>query len=983
QEAGDLTAQLYANLANPAEFWRTQATPELHLATRLIMLVRDTSGPHGSPDITQTAKALFEFGILDMSGLPDGLRADASTPALLQTVNQVTFPEAMALAARYEARRLQSAGLPYFGAALAASAGLLLASQSPGHAAPLLMEATILLASQPARAADMLSILQISLQVAPEGQKAEISEDVSRLVEAILGKDQDQPVPAGTLRLICSVLIETTIIRQDRGEQEEAFKAYNLVIGLFERADQADPDGSDPMTRLNWGTAYMNRGNVRRALPDPDIDAAIDDYKTGMAMKEALLPEASGILANQIRGDLERGHGNLAAAEKQRSELSPARGSEFGPSGERDRPVLAGQDWRNEAIQSMETRYASAPGPELAFQLAALLIARGDLADRAQISARVQTPHPGWIGDLVQEAGRDFDRAIELMSKHVETGAAGPACDPGQLASAYALRSRQRSSDPDFSVDDQIADVNAALAIWEVPHIRIRNIGWWLDACDSKVRLLMDTGRNDEALSLIQSTLESRMELFLDKTFNGSIEALLTGGFDLANRGAILLARSDKVMDAILLLYHHTDLRSRLLAQAGHGGRADASHIRKLVPAGGALVVPALTDQETAVLVLSDDRRTAKLGFGYWIANNVNVLGLMPITASQGILDGGDTGDWQFLERSVSIAAKSVWRDFVGPVYDALRKDLSLPDTAPLTFITQGMLDYMPLHAAVREVKGDWRFAIEDRVIRYAPTLAALSRMNAAAGSDEADQIAGFFDPLGDLPSARFLEPEKIQAGLGADRLEASIGPDASTSNFTRLLTDWENQDCNVLHLSTHCMFDMQMPGASYLQLCDDTGAPARVEAREIFRLTPVRGLRHVSLASCRSGFPDIGRSSSEPSGLVSAFIHLGAASVFSSLYPILDQPAADLVAALYRRRAEGHDTAEAFRDEIISRLEQVRQAGGQTGEFGESPASGGDKTTRALLAGWRREDPVLPLSWWAGLKPVCPGPERGAPHPG
>jgi CHAT domain-containing protein len=130
----------------------------------------------------------------------------------------------------------------------------------------------------------------------------------------------------------------------------------------------------------------------------------------------------------------------------------------------------------------------------------------------------------------------------------------------------------------------------------------------------------------------------------------------------------------------------------------------------------------------------------------------------------------------------------------------------------------------------------------------------------------------------------------------------------------------------------------------------------AKITARELFGIRVIEDLEHVCLTSCESGGLDIQSSSGEAGGLVGACIHMGACSVLSALFPLLDRPTAELLPAIYHRRRDGADVAEALRSEVCERLRAARDQS-QSVPFEQSSIDMG-----------------IPLTWWGALKPYCSG---------
>lgn len=905
--------------------------------------------------------------------------------ALLQTVGPLTTIDALEMVLVFECKRLTRNNQPVAGLALLFFGAVLLASQSPQLAQRLLLEARSRCSKESGLDLEYAAILGLLFQISSNEDQRSFGTEIQVLCQTELEKrDAGGPDPR-TMRKLASSLIEVTINLQDQGQQEAANKNYNTIVELFESASSLHAAGDDPNTMLDWATAYMNRGNVKRALEPPEIEAALIDYKTGISMKERLLDviDLPSFFAEQIRGDLEKGYSNVAAAEQQLKQAQ-----RHGATLEADeveqkkslkdrlhesrhiRPKEAGYDALSRVIESLSDDDRGSLNSDQKFMLATQFVQRGRISFLQQSNARMHKPTPSWADAALDEAFNDFDKAIRLLGELKDENQYSADLIAQEYGRVHALR----SASYEYTLDQEkheraLEDIEVAINSW----ISIEDYcEEYFDACSQKCKILVELDRRDEALAMATSSLDLRSTILTSDSHQSNKETF--GGTELANIAAFLLSTSERVAEALVLLAKNTALLSQLHDREApiYDRQFCFEDIQKLAPKDGAVVVSVVLDQATSVLIFTDKGEVGHIEFGYWIANNAKIMLVM--SAMDMVTDAPELR-WAGIERSAVIAAEGFWRYYVEPVWQALEREFKLPLSAPVTFVTQDALDYAPLHAAARETDGNWRFAIEDRVIRYAPSLYALNLMKGKKAQSKANHVFGFFDPMGDLPTSRYLETNCIKESVGSEQLHTYIGEAASKTKLLELLRANDGEPFS-LHFSTHCENVTFDQSSSFIVLSDlDTG-DGRITTKQLDNLPRLSLLRHVSLASCQSGFPDIGRFASDPRGLAAAFVNLGAESVLTSIYPLLDTPTTELVTGMYRRQKEGSDVAEALRAEICERLAAARAA--DTNVFslnGPAPSSQvDDHGMRKAVTALTQGEPVVLTSWWAGLKPICSG---------
>jgi tetratricopeptide (TPR) repeat protein len=406
-----------------------------------------------------------------------------------------------------------------------------------------------------------------------------------------------------------------------------------------------------------------------------------------------------------------------------------------------------------------------------------------------------------------------------------------------------------------------------------------------------------------------------------------------------------------------------------------------AHDIAMLAPDRGVIVAPVVTKFGSSLLVLGGNDLVATRPLLELKLETIRSWALMLVEAEYaylGVLRNRDENDdakevaAASFEASVENVSRSCWEGLVRPLCEFLDSSGFPPDAA-ITFVVDGYLDILPLHAACRDDGDRKRYLVEDRVVRYAPGFGALKLMASRKAAFAASElrVAGFF-----APQPETLVPEDLPYALGPeqDALKRIVGVSlhpypkskATRDRLLGLLDSAARAPAFTdLHLSMHASFNVASPDLSYLLLVDDEGEWAPVTVSDLLRLRPAIGLRHVCLSSCQSGRSDPHAMPGEAIGLVGAFIQAGAASVLSALYSIQDASAADFVPRLYRHRMHGMDIAEAFRAEVCLRMRPGNPAMGSSP--GLAIAGGGSRFGRDTAP--QRQFNLLD---WAAYKPSC-----------
>jgi len=209
-----------------------------------------------------------------------------------------------------------------------------------------------------------------------------------------------------------------------------------------------------------------------------------------------------------------------------------------------------------------------------------------------------------------------------------------------------------------------------------------------------------------------------------------------------------------------------------------------------------------------------------------------------------------------------------------------------------LIVVPYGPLHSLPFHA----LRVDHAYLIEATDVSYAPSMTSLARSR--AGPEAANRsIAVAAEVEASLPEAR-REIEHLQR-LFAERCEVLPAGDL-LRDFPRLA-----DRAGVVHLAAHGSFQAHHPLFSGMRL--GGGFLTAYDIRTM-RL----GLDLVTLSGCETG--RLARVAGEDlSGLQQAFLAAGVRSVVSSLWPVVDREAADLMVRFYDLLAGGSTVRAAM----------------------------------------------------------------------
>ncbi|MCB9543637.1 MAG: CHAT domain-containing protein [Myxococcales bacterium] len=247
--------------------------------------------------------------------------------------------------------------------------------------------------------------------------------------------------------------------------------------------------------------------------------------------------------------------------------------------------------------------------------------------------------------------------------------------------------------------------------------------------------------------------------------------------------------------------------------------------------------------------------------------------------------------------------AEALYRDLIAP----LRPELAADDIDTLLWSLDGALRYVPMAALVDPASG--RFLVEDFALaRFAdPVAAVFDRPRRAPDRVAAFGAAAGAPALGlaPLPGVRLELAMIVREGAGAGVLPGTVAVDGA---FTADALLRALGAAPVVHVASHFVFEPGPADASYLLLGD--GSTLSLAAFADLRLD---GIELLTLSACQTAVGTFAEG--QPlDGFAALALQQGARAVVASLWPVLDDSTAELMARFYERLAAGDRKVDALR---------------------------------------------------------------------
>jgi CHAT domain-containing protein len=358
---------------------------------------------------------------------------------------------------------------------------------------------------------------------------------------------------------------------------------------------------------------------------------------------------------------------------------------------------------------------------------------------------------------------------------------------------------------------------------------------------------------------------------------------------------------------------HLSELRRELgtLVQEGLAARSVADGpmwlARSVLPEGGAIVAPIITNIGTKIVIMATSDR----------GSTITALDLPDFTSDRlekllrGDGDDRKVGGWfgayniQYLPSQQQRSRIAEWRDAIdgiGPTLwtlfagqlDTELQRFGVKPGGRLVWLPAGALGLLPLSLAREPVSG--RQFIDAYEVSYAPSLEALGSASRQLTQSRQISLAAAMNPTGNIPKLN-LPFAEIEGALVASHFAGKplvlLGKsDATPRDVLAALkgkTYW--------HFSSHGFFDWNDVRNAGLRMKD--GEPLTIGSL-LDAEDSLGRPRLVVLSACETGLYDVSRNPDEFVGLPATFMQLGAAGVVSALWQVDDLATALLMAKFY-----------------------------------------------------------------------------------
>lgn len=541
-----------------------------------------------------------------------------------------------------------------------------------------------------------------------------------------------------------------------------------------------------------------------------------------------------------------------------------------------------------------------------------------------------------------------YRRALEIRT--LERDPNGYALIQANLAGALT---RRRRGDPGKNLREAIVCLEATLRVF----VRDTYPERWADAHANLGAVYGSLVRRGEkeALHDVEAHCRLALEVYAPGTCAQERRRILgvlgDAHFDAGGWGGAVRAYTDAVAEGETLfaaahtpagrqaeVWHLAPLCTNLAYALLRAGRCDEALLRleqgkmrnltregaqrgapvpslAVIPADGAAVLPILTEQGSAVLVIPGGAATVVPAHVLWLDDLKREEALRVL---RGNPDAGELGGWlrSYLSRSsdppgwaVAVAGIGValWNLFLGAVHGRLQA-LGLREGAPVVFAPQAGLGVLPWHAAAYEKAGLRRYFLDDFTVSYTPSLTGLEAARQRLHEVEqrpGDTLLAVANPTGDLEHAG-LEAWAIAERFDASRRRILSGGEATQGAVLEALAL-----ASHIHFSCHARYDWNDAFLSGLRLADGR----TLTLNEILANIRFSGARLVTLSACETGLTRATSAPDEQVGLTSAILQAGAPAVAATLWPVSDASTAMVMAHFYEcHRRDGLTPAAALR---------------------------------------------------------------------
>ncbi len=252
---------------------------------------------------------------------------------------------------------------------------------------------------------------------------------------------------------------------------------------------------------------------------------------------------------------------------------------------------------------------------------------------------------------------------------------------------------------------------------------------------------------------------------------------------------------------------------------------------------------------------------------------------------------------------TMTITLEEAQAGLMQPLHDLLQKR-HIATGSHLVFVPTRGLSLLPLHACWWEEAGRRKYWLDEYVISYAPSLSILQRCQARRAERQSDdRLFGAANPRRDLLYTE-LECAEIEQLFGHEN--ALLWHEAATKEAVLQGI----KQASTLHFSCHGNFQLNDPLASALQMSD-----GELTMRDIMQQGRLSHNDLTVLSACETAQSDYRELADNHFTLASAFLCIGAPTVWATLWAVNDLSSSLLlIEAMQRMRQNNLSKAEALR---------------------------------------------------------------------
>ena len=335
----------------------------------------------------------------------------------------------------------------------------------------------------------------------------------------------------------------------------------------------------------------------------------------------------------------------------------------------------------------------------------------------------------------------------------------------------------------------------------------------------------------------------------------------------------------------------------------------ELAEILALIPKDAALVVPVISSQGGAVLVVPAGMQSVSLDQVLWLEDfkeaDLRALLLGPAEQTQsggwlGAYFNARTNTKLWLD-TIEATAQTLWDRLMGPTAERL-EGLGVRH---ILLMPQGRSGLLPLHAAWREVDGGRRYFLDDYTVCYMPSARA-RRVSEGRLPNAARKTRTLFvvvNPTEDLPFTP-AEGEQVASLFGDNNSTVLLGNKATSDAV-------KQGAASYLHFACHGFYNWRDAMQSGLVLAKGE----TLTLAQIIGQLNLEANRLVTLSACETGITEISQSPDEYLGLPAGFFQAGAPAVVSTLWAVNDRSTMLLMERFYQLHLkDGLDIPDALR---------------------------------------------------------------------